>query len=376
MGTDNTVAVLFELIRAGLWEKDVELRNYGTTDFSEIMRLAEEQSVVGLVTAGLDHVKDVTIPQEWTLQFIGSALQIEQRNKAMNTFIPVLMKRLKENGVDAVLIKGQGVGQCYERPLWRSSGDIDLLMDLENYERGKAYLKEKSTTPVEEFDYNKEFISTIGEWCVELHGSLRAGLSSRMNRGMDAVQREICNEGKVRVWDDGGHDVMLPEVNRDVLQIFTHFLKHFYRGGLGVRQICDWYRLLFCYREKLDLRFLESRIRQMGLMSEWKAFAAYAVEYLGMPVEAMPLINDNDNANEKLKRKAERICEFVMKVGNFGQNRDKSYFSKYPFLIRKTISMGRRVGDLFRHARIFPKNTLRFLPTTLFAGLWSAVRGE
>mgnify|MGYP007016824113 CR=1 FL=1 len=27
----------------------------------------------------------------------------------------------------------------------------------------------------------------------------------------------------------------------------------------------------------------------MGLMSEWKAFGAYAVEFLGMPVEALPL---------------------------------------------------------------------------------------
>ena len=34
------------LLRAGLWEQDVELRKYGTTDFDEIMHLAEEQNVV------------------------------------------------------------------------------------------------------------------------------------------------------------------------------------------------------------------------------------------------------------------------------------------------------------------------------------------
>lgn len=27
----------------------------------------------------------------------------------------------------------------------------------------------------------------------------------------------------------------------------------------------------------------------MGALGEWRAFAALAVEYLGMPVEAMPL---------------------------------------------------------------------------------------
>ena len=53
---DKNKQTFFELIKAGLWEKDVELRKYGTTDFEEIMLLAEEQSVVGLVTAVTHHM--------------------------------------------------------------------------------------------------------------------------------------------------------------------------------------------------------------------------------------------------------------------------------------------------------------------------------
>ncbi len=54
-------------------------------------RLAEEQSVIGLVSAGLDwfRVNDsrFTVSQTIALQFIGQTLQIEQRNKAMNAFV-------------------------------------------------------------------------------------------------------------------------------------------------------------------------------------------------------------------------------------------------------------------------------------------------
>ena len=50
MVQEKNIEAFFALLQAGLWEKDVELRKYGTTDFDEIMRLAEEQSVVGLVT--------------------------------------------------------------------------------------------------------------------------------------------------------------------------------------------------------------------------------------------------------------------------------------------------------------------------------------
>lgn len=59
-----------------------------------------------------------------------------------------------------------------------------------------------------------------------------------------------------------------------------------------------------------------------------------------------------------------------------GHNRDFSYFSKYPYVIRKAMSLGRRVGDLARHARIFPLDSLRFFPNIVFHGLKAAARGE
>lgn len=75
-------------------------------------------------------------------------------------------------------------------------------------------------------------------------------------------------------------------------------------------------------------------------------------------------------------KKADRIMEFVLMSGYFGQNRDHSYYDKYPYLIRKCISLAHRVVDLVRHARIFPLNSLRFFPAMLANGMRSAVRGE
>ena len=128
MVQEKNIEAFFALLQAGLWEKDVELRKYGTTDFDEIMRLAEEQSVVGLVTYGLEHVKDVKVTQEWLLQFIGLSLQVEQQNKEMNKFVADLVGRMRAKGIYTLLLKGQGVAQCYERPLWRANGDVDFFL--------------------------------------------------------------------------------------------------------------------------------------------------------------------------------------------------------------------------------------------------------
>lgn len=303
------------------------------------------------------------------LQFAGAAMQIENRNNALNQFTVAFMKELRNAGVDSVLIKGQGVAQCYERPHWRASGDVDLLLNDENYEKGKAYLDMIAKNSAKEYDFNKEYNTTINGWCVELHGSLRCGLSSALNKCVDAVQQDICDNHNVRYWYVDDIKIPLPEPNDDALLIFTHYIKHFYKGGLGIRQICDWCRLLYCFRSELDLRMLESRIGQIGMMEQWKGFGAFAVDYLGMPVEAMPFYS----SDRKWSKKANRICSFMLEVGNFGHNVDSSYYSRYPLLVRKAISMGRLIKTLLRHSTIFPLHSFYFMHHVIFTGVKATI---
>ena len=346
--------------------------SYGEIDFEAILKIAEEQSVVGLLAAGLEHIVDMKPAKSEMLQFIGRMVQLEPRNQAMNHFIGVLVEKMHEAGIEALLVKGQGVAQCYERPLWRTCGDVDFFLDDENYERAKAFLKPLAASVEEEYVREKHLGMTIGSWVVELHGRLYSGLSGRVERELDDVYRETFKNRNVRCWKNGETEVMLLAVENDVFYVFTHILQHFYKGGIGLRQICDWCRLLWTYRETIDVAKLEGRLRRAGLMTAWKAFAAFAVEYLDMDAAAMPLYSDA----AKWKRKASCIRRFVMSVGNMGHNRDLSYYEKYPYLIRKCISMGQRVGDLISHARIFPLDSLRFLPAMLVNGVRSAIRGE
>ena len=103
----NTEQAFFALVRAGLWEKEVQLVPYGEIDFSEVLRLSEEQSVVGLVAAGIEHIVDRKPQKKDVLQFIGRTVQLEQRNQAMNYFIGVMVEKLRDAGIYTVLVKGQ-----------------------------------------------------------------------------------------------------------------------------------------------------------------------------------------------------------------------------------------------------------------------------
>jgi len=360
---DKNTEAFFALLRAGLWEKEARLSIYGDIDYSFLLKLAEEQSVVGLIAAGLNHVSDIKAPQEMVLQFVGEALQIEQQNTAMNTFIERLIDKLRDAGVYTVLLKGQGVAQCYERPLWRTSGDIDLFLSEENYKKAIRFLTPIASKVEEEIKFSKHIAMTIEGWEVELHGSLHGGLWKKMDAGLDEIKSSVFFGGNVRSWKNGKTLVFLPRVDEDVVYVFAHILEHFFYGGVGLRQVCDWSRLLWRYRSELDLRLLELRIHGMGLMSEWKAFGAFAVEYLGMPAAAMPFYDS------RFKQKGERVLRFILEVGNFGHNRDKSYYETEPYLKRKVISFWRHSKDGAKYFCIFPLDSLKLWWKMLMYGI-------
>lgn len=356
----NINTTFLTLLRAGLWEKNVDLSKCTELEFEKIHKLASEQSVEGLVASGIEHVTGIKIPQIVVLSFVGSALQIEQRNKDVNIFISWLSNKLQEDGVFFILAKGQGVAQCYERPLWRASGDVDLLLNEDNYEKAKALLMPMAEYSNEENLKKKEITLCIKNVEVELHRSMPFALSRKVDKLINEVLTGTLNKGEVRAWRLRDIDVFLPNADNDVIIVFTHFLHHFFIGGVGLRQVCDWCRLLWIYRNTIDKKLLEARIKQAGLLSEWRAFAALAVAYLGMPVETMPLYD------EHYQRKGEKVMKLVLKAGNFGHSKDQCYRVRYKGLQYNIVTLWRRFVDFMGMMFIFPMDAPRFFVNYVF----------
>lgn len=359
MEKKNTVKTFFALVRAGLWEQVVRMISFSPVDFDTLYELADEQSVVGLIAAGLEHVEGMKITKPMALPFLKKVFSLEGRNQAMNEFIGKTVRSLREKGIFTLLVKGQGVAQCYDRPQWRSSGDVDFFLDSENYEKAKVILCPLASSVEPEEKRNKHQAMTIESWTVELHGLMPTEISERINDGVAEVQKDIFENGGVRVWNNNGIDVFLPNPNNDVIIIFTHFLQHFFVGGVGLRQIADWCRLLWTYRNEIDRSLLEKRLSGMGIMSEWRAFGYFAVSWLGMPEEAMPFYE----TSPRLSNQARRICRIILDSGNMGHNKDQSYRHKYPKLVEKSITFWHRLGEFFRLTRIFPWDGPRYFLT-------------
>lgn len=358
------------LVKAGLWiDAEVKIPSIEAEGWQEVYRLATEQSVQGLVLAGLEKSK-VKPPQNLLLQWIGEVQILEQQNKSMNQLVSTLIEKLRGADINALLLKGQGVAQCYERPSWRACGDVDLLLSDWDYGKAKKQLIPMAQSIEEENEYNQHLALIIDQRPIELHGSLRSGLWRRIDKTLDEIQNAVFCDGYVRTWLNGNTQVNLLRADEDVFFVFTHILQHFFQEGIGLRQLCDWCRLLWTYRRNFDIDLLGERLRKAGVMTEWKSFAVIAVDYLGMPVEAMPFYDSC------FKVKGERILEFVLETGNFGHNRDYSYQKKYPYVIMKVISLWKHIVDFGRYFVIFPADSIRVMCRKINVGFVFVAKGK
>ncbi|WP_262503354.1 nucleotidyltransferase domain-containing protein [Xylanibacter ruminicola] len=365
------------LLRAGLWgSSNQDIRIDSPTDWDSIYQLAQEQSVQGLVLQGIEELKakdiELSVPKVLLLQWIGEVQVIEQRNKEMNAFVAELIEKLRKEDIYTILVKGQGIAQCYENPLWRASGDVDLLLDTENFNRAKTLLFPLASVIEAEFEYSQHLALTIDRWEIELHGTMRCGLTKKMDNFLDRIQKEMLTNKEFRVWNNAGTEILLPAYDNDIVFIFTHFIKHFFKGGIGLRQICDWCRLLWTYRERIDNDLLEKRLNEMGLITEWKAFAALAVKFLDYPCSAMPLYG----GSIKWYNKAKKILGIVIETGNFGHNRNMEYYNNSSYVVKKLMSFWKHTCDSIQHFMIFPLDSFKAWNKMIFVGIRFIITGK
>lgn len=364
-------ALFFKFVRCGLWNKASAIDSIPSEmEWKQLFVLFRQQAVSGIFVSALENLKKEDVPEAIRIKAALSAVTLEKANAKLNKVLAEVGKIFDENGILHTVVKGPSVAQCYDKPLWRAPGDIDFFLPQQSYEKAKSLLSHFAEV-VEQENNRFDHIGLLYKGIVvELHGSLSTALSWHIDKHLLKIQNKLFAEEDFRCWKHSGREMNSPNVNDDLIFLFTHFLKHFYRGGLGLRQLCDWSRFLHKFTNIIDSLYLEKQLKTMGLMSEWKVFGCFAVKYLGLPQEEMPLY---DCFQEK---KADLIWTFLKKSGNFGQNRYISGFSDKPYLVRKMRAFCIKTGDILMHVRIFPLHSFIFFYNFIGHGVRGVLEGR
>ena len=363
----------FTLLRSGLGRGAPDPALFpAETDWEALYKLASEQTVVCLVTDGIHSLPPECLParEERLDPFLGDLMYTEARNGQLNRALPKLMAIL--DGLHAVVVKGQPVGQDYPDPLRRQPGDIDLLLPPEDYTRAKDILLPKASRTEEEVPEILHQGMFFGSIEVELHGTLSTLMSPSLDAKLKSLQEDMFRRGTARTVVEG-HPIPVPDLTFSAVYVFVHFVNHYWAGGIGLRQIIDWAMLLERHHPEIDMAQLRADIEFLGMTRVWHAFLAFIGTYLGTPPEVLASVSWKP---VRSGRRQERIWRMVRRLGNFGKNEERPR-GEESYLVRKIHSFWRLViCDRLRHFTAFPCESLRFFFGAFGYGLGRLVRGE
>lgn len=352
----RTQEQIIALIKAGLSGEAPPLELFeGAVDWEAIYKTAFSQTIVCVVTDGISLLPDSLKPQIEVLElYLADTLATEIRNDQMDRFLVSLMDSLEKEGFRPVVLKGQCLALNYPEPSHRQSGDIDLLVPPSAYRQLRDYLVSKASQVDGEFPEILHQGMIFNNIEVEVHGAVSSMFSFSLDRKLAAEVEDLFAKDDFREVPVRAGKVRAPGDNFNAIYVMLHILRHYFTGGVGLRQISDWAMFLHANRDSIDREALGAKLRDLGLMRAWKTFGAFVVEYVGIPADSVPFYAPVG------RRRLERMLSFVFKCGNFGVNESRVRKDE-PYLVKKIHSfLLFDVHDKLRHFTEFPVDSLRF----------------
>ena len=166
------------LLRAGLWGTAEKIPQEDC-DLDAVRELARSLAVSGIVSDGISSLvkayPDLKISLEQLKPFIKEILYVERTNSMLDTLLLKVIDLLEGQGLRPVILKGQAIARHYPHPKHRTAGDIDILLDGDDYFKAARLLAPKATGKEPEYPRIRHYGLFFGKYEVELHGTLHCG---------------------------------------------------------------------------------------------------------------------------------------------------------------------------------------------------------
>lgn len=309
---------LFEILRSELWGTELSFSQLSHSEFEELMALAGEQTVTGLVGDCLIK-NNIKLEREDALSLFAKLKAIEKRNAHVNENLVSFVNFMERKGVDYIIVKGQVAGALYPNPDARMSGDVDLYFVGDNYKKIKGLVEQRLGKQLSKLSDGKHVEFEVNNVVFELHEKLSRLATRKHQEYWDQMIDHAILEGTDTV-TIAGKEIKTLSATYNALYIFVHLFYHMTASGVGLRQLCDMMKSLsptLPHREgvsKIDKERLEEILKELGYLKAYKAMGAFLVEYLGLPEEEFPF-----TLTEKDRKWVETIKNNILKRGNFGR---------------------------------------------------------
>lgn len=227
-------------------------------DYSRLLVLARNHHVDNLLYYAVKKLPTAQQPEPQFLQALRKlayaaaardALQEAERARVLAAF--------DSAGIRVLPLKGCCLRLLYPSPEMRHMSDTDLLIEPAQAQRAREVLQSLHFTAQPSCDERTDLYRTESGFLLELHNDLSGEAMAPAARAYLSGLMDLASPEK-----EGSSVLCLP-AQEHYTYLICHALKHFLRGGVGIRTILD---LWLCKKHwRMDNSLLQQRLCALGL---------------------------------------------------------------------------------------------------------------
>lgn len=324
----------FKLLRFSLELEDCFEEKLSPEDWRKIFEFSFRQALLGVVYNGVKRLQgEFAPPFETAVKWTASAEKVRGMNKTFYSECKRLTELFEAHGRKTLILKGQANSLLYPDCFSRQPGDIDIFLDggkenvialLEKI----GMMSEKAGLTAYHHVHLPENEKGVE---IEVHFRPSSGFhNTLLNNKFQKILTEKLND---RLFNEYGFYV--PSLQFALLMQLVHIERHFFEGGVGLRQITDYYFLL--KKSSIEERKETAGYLKTLCIRRFTAALMYVLKVIFRLEDGFMLCG----ADEKYGKK---FLDEVITGGNFGWYSGKNHYDN---VFRKFLKKRRQNLRLF-----------------------------
>lgn len=342
-------------------------------DFLSILRncLCEESEYVEVNLEDLEHLAltHICVPfvyrgvlkggnagsDEWKNYVTVSLLRNQKNLQVQSTILDTLEKA----NIPCVVIKGSTVSVNYPEPMLRTLGDIDILVNVEDYEKTIELLcgDEYENEAAEDHQFHYKY--TIQGVAVEIHKHVTEYTNDEYGKKIEAFMSNALNKTVTKQIDEFSFPSLTNEYQAATLLLHTQ--RHFFENRLPIRMLCDWAMFVKNVEAEEWDEVVYPFIAEMGLGPICDALTAVCNTYLGTECEDK-VKSDIDNKTTEILIEEFLNCGVIKDEDSWSESMASSYSQKKSATNGKIMPVILILNDIARHDFVIARKSVVFLP--------------
>ena len=290
---------------------------------------------------------------------------MQQQVKLQHT-LSVAWTALTKAGIRPVLMKGAGLAALYPEPSYRTWGDIDLFVGIDQYHPACAVMRDTFPDALkfdEELDHYKHYNLIADGISIEIH-RVSIGFQHPIDARRYAKMEAYGMTNAIPITNHQSPITLtVPEPTFNALFVMLHSWEHMMTQGANLRQILDLTLLLHHYADRIDRKRLKTYLQDLHVMDVWQLYMWMAVNALDLAENEAPFYEKG----ESIERRAKSLLNDLLngKMVSKIANRESKIANRF---IRKWHTMKERLGNADRIGKYSPEYGRHMKAETLLHG--------